>query len=302
VYINESGRHWYTALMAHRYHEKHEPRTRRIWSSIDRLYSGVNRILPCVRPDWQRLEADVYPTQLFTFNSYQMAVAGLALHEGIGTMIMGNEFDEGDWPVVDGVKHWWGIYDQSQEFDDLFNAYLERKGWGIRQASILRTLSGVVIEDLLATRYPELLAVQTSCHAAHLDGDRVIPCGRCSKCQGIILFLLASGHDPKLLRYRDADVADLAPALARTHVKFDRPEAEHGMWLAQRHGWRFLGSANGFVPQQHAEASALRFHPETSPKRAMPKELADRVYPILLSRADGALEKRAAKWERTTPA
>jgi hypothetical protein len=79
VYINESGRHWYTALMAHRYHARTDKRTRRIWSSVDRLYVGANRILPCIRPEFHRIEADSYPMQLFTFNSYQIAVAGLCM-------------------------------------------------------------------------------------------------------------------------------------------------------------------------------------------------------------------------------
>lgn len=300
IYVNESGRHWYTALMAHRHHEKTEDRTKRIWTSVDRLYVGANRLLPCVRKDFHRLAADVYPTQLFTFNSYQMAVAGLSMHFGIGTMLMGNEFDEGDWPEEKGVRHWWGIYDQSQVFDDRLNAYFEKKRWGIRQASILRTLSGVTIQDLLATRYPDLAAVQTSCHATTIKNGRVLPCGRCSKCQGIILFLLAAGHDPRILRYRKADVDALAVALAQTHVKFERPEAEHCMWLAQKQGWKFQGSANGFVPQPHPEVQAMRFHPETSPPRAMPKELADRVYPILRTKTGGALAKRGDAWVPTS--
>ncbi|HUR69288.1 MAG TPA: hypothetical protein VM370_08575 [Candidatus Thermoplasmatota archaeon] len=301
IYVNESGRHWYTALMAHRYHAKTDERTKRIWTSVDRLYVGANRLLPCIKKNFQSLGADVYPTQLFTFNSYQMAVAGLAMHFGIGTLLMGNEFDEGDWPEEKGVKHWWGIYDQSQEFDDVLNAYYEKKGWGIRQASILRTLSGLIIQDALASRYPDLLAVQTSCHATHLRGTKVIPCGRCSKCQGIILFLLAAGHDPKKLRYTAADIRALADALATTHVKFERPEAEHCMWLAQKRGWTFKGSANGFVPRPHPEVQSLRFHPETSPRRAMPKELADRVYAILSTKAKGAREKVGERWIEAAP-
>lgn len=301
VYVNESGRHWYTALMAHRYHERTDKRTRRIWSSVDRLYVGANRILPCVRPDFQRVAADVYPIQLFTFNSYQMGVAGLALHEGIGTMLMGNEFDEGPWPELKGVRHWHAIYDQSQEFDLVLNAYFAKKGWALRQTSLLRSLSSLVIQDLLATRYPELLKVQTSCHATHLKDGRVVPCGRCSKCLGVLLFLLAGGHDPKKLRYKADDVRKLGARVASTHVKVDQAEAEHAMWLAQGHGWRFEGSPNGFEPREHAEVQCVRFHPEMSRRDAMPPELADRVYRIFATATHGAKEKRGSEWIETRP-
>jgi hypothetical protein len=296
VYVNESGRHWYTALMAHRYHERKDPRTRRIWSSVDRLYVGANRLLPCVRPDFQRVAADVYPIQLFTFNSYQMGVAGLAMHEGVGTMLMGNEFDEGPWPEVKGVRHWYAIYDQSQEFDLVFNAYLAQKGWGLRQTSLLRSLSSLVIQDLLASRYPDLLKVQTSCHATHMRLGKVVPCGRCSKCLGVLLFLLAGGHDPKKLRYRAEDVRRLGERVAKTHIKVDEAEAEHAMWLAQRRGWRFEGSANGFEPREHAEVRCVRFHPGMSRREAMPEELGARLYRIFASATHGVREKRGERW------
>ena len=296
MYINESGRHWYTALMAHRLHARSDPRTRRIWSSVDRLYVAANRLLPCVRPDFQRVAADVYPIQLFTFNSYQIAVAGLAMHEGIGTLLMGNEFDEGPWPEVKGVRHWYGIYDQSQEFDLALNAYYSRKGWGVRQTSLLRSLSSLLIEDLLASRYPDLLKVQTSCHATHIKGGKVLPCGRCSKCLGVLLFLLAGGHDPKLLRYRAEDVRKLGARVAATHIKVDQAEAEHAMWLAAKRGWRFEGSANGFEPRAHPEVQRIRFHPEMSRRDAMPPELAARVYRVFRSRAKGTLERTPQGW------
>lgn len=299
VYVNESGRHWHTALMAHRYHARTDKRTRRIWSSVDRLYVAANRILPCVRPDFQRVAADVYPIQLFTFNSYQMAVAGLSLHQGIGTMLMGNEFDEGPWPEVKGVRHWHAIYDQSQEFDLVLNDYFAKKRWPLRQTSLLRSLSSLVIQDLLASRYPDLLKVQTSCHATHLHDGKVVPCGRCSKCLGVLLFLLAGGHDPKKLRYKAEDVKKLGARVAATRIKVDQAEAEHAMWLAQKRGWRFEGSANGFEPREHAEVRCVRFHPEMSRRDAMPPALAARVYRIFATSTTGVMEKRGAQWAPT---
>lgn len=297
VYVNESGRHWHTALLGHRLHEATDPRTRRIWSSVDRLYVGANRLLPCVRPDFQRVAADVYPIQLFTFNSYQLAVAGLCLHEGRGTMLMGNEFDEGPWPEVKGVRHWYGIYDQSQAFDLVLNAFFAKKKWGgLRQTSLLRSLSSLVIEDLLASRYPDLLAVQTSCHATHMEEGVVVPCGRCSKCLGVLLFLLAGGHNPALLRYKEEDVAKLAARVRDTHLKVDQAEAEHAMWLAQKRGWRFEGSFNGFAPVEHAEVQSIRFHPEMSRREAMPPSLAADAYRIFATRTRGVLEKKGDAW------
>lgn len=301
VYVNESGRHWHTALLSYRHHVATEPRTRRIWTSVDRLYMGANRLLPCVRPDFQRAEADVYPTQLFTFNSYQMGVAGVAMHEGRGTLLMGNEFDEGPWPQEKGVTYWWGIYDQSQEFDLVLNDYFAKKGWGLAQTSLLRSLSSLVIEDLLATRYPELLATQTSCHATHMEDGVPVPCGRCSKCLGVLLYLVAGGHDATRLRYHKGDVDALGVRLAAQAVKVEQVETEHTMWLAQKRGWRFEGCANGYEPREHRQVEAIRFHPDTSRRDAMPTSLAKRVYGILGTRTNGCFQKQGDAWQATKP-
>ncbi len=307
LYINESGRHWHTAVMAHRHHALVEARTRRIWTSVDRLYVAVNRMLPFVRKDFQRVEADVYPIQLFTFNSYQMAALALCRHERIGTLVMGNEFDEGPWPEVNGVRHYWGIYDQSQEFDGLASAYYASKGWGVAQTSLVRSASSLVIQDLLASRYPDLAAIQTSCHATHTvttsdpttGAPRPVahPCGRCSKCLGVLLFLLAGGHDATRLRYTPADVAALAGRIKRTHIKVDQAEAEHALWLAQQRGaLMFEGSKNGFVPTPHAEVEALRFDENMSRSDNLPEPLASEIYGLLRKRATGVLRKRDGVW------
>lgn len=284
VYVNESGRHWHTALLSYRYHTKTEPRTQRIWTTVDRLYVAANKLLPCVRPDWQRLEADVYPIQLFTFNSYQMGVAGLCLHEGIGTMLMGNEYDEGPWPEAKGVRYWYGIYDQSQEFDLVLNAFFKKKGWGLTQTSLVRSLTSLTIEDILATRYPDLLETQTSCHATHMENEAPAPCGRCSKCLGILIFLVAGGHDPARLRYAKKDVGALGKRVASTILKVEQAELEHALFLAVQRGWKFEGSANGYVPREDKRVQSIRFHPENSRPDAMPERLAERVYAIFRTR------------------
>lgn len=296
IYVNESGRHWHTAVTSHRHHEAAEPRTRRVWTTVDRLYVAANRLLPCVRPDFQRVEADVYPIQLFTFHSYQQAAVTQALHEGITTLVFGNEFDEGPWPEVKGVRHYHGIYDQSQEFDKLATEFYASKGWGITQLSLVRAASSLIIEDLLATRYPDLVATQTSCHATHTKEGVVKPCGRCSKCLGVLMFLLAGGHDPTRLRYSPEDVAALGRRLAKTVIKVDEHEAEHALWLASKRGFEFEGSANGYEPRPHPEVEALRYDDDMSHRDNMPAPLAAEIGKLLMTRATGALEKRDGEW------
>ncbi len=62
-------------------------------------------------------------------------------------------------------------------------------------------MSELLIENILAERYPELQRHQVSCHAAHKEGERIKPCGRCEKCMRIVAMLSAMDADPTLCGY-----------------------------------------------------------------------------------------------------
>ena len=55
-----------------------------------------------------------------------------------------------------GIPHYDGLYDQSKYFDAALSRYYDRKGWGLIQFSILRSLSELLIEKILVDRYSEL--------------------------------------------------------------------------------------------------------------------------------------------------
>ncbi len=68
-----------------------------------------------------------------------------------------------------GITHYDGLYDQSRYFDQALTRYFQRKGWRVHQFSMLRPLSELLIEKILAERYPDLQRHQVSCHATHKD-------------------------------------------------------------------------------------------------------------------------------------
>ncbi len=52
VFVNESGRHWFTALNAYRGMKETVPNTGRVWTDCDRVYNWMLRRLPFVRQDY----------------------------------------------------------------------------------------------------------------------------------------------------------------------------------------------------------------------------------------------------------
>ena len=183
LFGNESGRHWYTALNGYRHLDAHSSHTARVWMNSDRLFPWMLQHLPFVRPDHQRLRADIYPVRLWTVAVFLFAVLPLARKRRLSAILVGDEHDTTRRERTHGIPHYDGLFDQSRFFDEALSRLFARKGFGVQVLSVLRPCSELLIETVLATRYPELLAQQVSCHAASIEGERVVPCGRCEKCR-----------------------------------------------------------------------------------------------------------------------
>lgn len=201
IFINESGRHWFTALNAFRHFTEHVPHTGRVWTNSDRVFSWMLRHLPFIRQDFASVRADDYPIRLWTVAVFLFGTLPVLRKRRIGRLLVGNEYDTTERRTHEGIPHFSGLYDQSRYFDEALSRYYQRKGWGVTQFSILRPCSEFMIETILAKRYPELWKHQVSCHAATKKGERVVPCGKCEKCRRIIAMLTAIGEDPRVCGY-----------------------------------------------------------------------------------------------------
>jgi hypothetical protein len=60
IFVNESGRHWFTALNAFRHLKETQPLTARVWSNCDRVFAWMLRQFPFIRPDFADVRADIY--------------------------------------------------------------------------------------------------------------------------------------------------------------------------------------------------------------------------------------------------
>jgi hypothetical protein len=301
IYVNESGRHWLTALDAYRHFQAGVPNTARVWTDADRLFNWMLRHLPLVRPDFQSVRADIYPIRLWTVAVFLFSALPVLRARGIGRLLVGDEFDTTVRARHRGIPHFAGLYDQSRWFDVAMTGYFADKGFGIEVFSALRSASEILIEKLLAERYPTLLEHQVSCHAAHVDGDRVRPCGRCEKCRRIVGMLVALGADPATCGYSPAQTEAALEAVARLGVHQERPGSEHLLHLLSRSGR--LPSVGPRAPagRPRPEVMSLRFHPVVSPVETIPADLRGPIHRIWLQHADGAVERHAGRWVALDP-
>ncbi|MEE4273613.1 MAG: creatininase family protein [Thermoanaerobaculales bacterium] len=296
IFVNESGRHWFTALNAYRHFNRDVPNTARVWTNCDRLFSWMLRHLPFIRPDFASVRNDEYPIRLWTVAVFLFGVLPLLRKRGIGRILIGDEFDTTCRAYHQGIPHYDGLYDQSRFFDQRLTRYFEDKGFGVVQFSILRSLSELLVEKILVERYPDLQRLQTSCHATHSEGDRVLPCGKCEKCRRVVAMLSALGADPATIGYRPDQIERCLRTIASKGVH--QEGAGERQLLAMLVEQQLLPAGTEITRRvkPHPEVLEVRIDPERSPLDGIPVDLRRGLLQILLEHAHGASRRLGRKW------
>jgi hypothetical protein len=301
IFINESGRHWFTALNAYRYFQKHVSETARVWVNSDSVFNWVLRHLPFVRQDFASIRSDEYPIRLWTVAVFLFGALPLLRKRGLSRLLIGDEFDTTRRLSYRGISHYDGLYDQSRYFDNAMSRYYLRKGWAANQFSILRPLSELLIEKILVERYPGLQRQQMSCHAAHVEGSRIRPCGRCEKCRRIVGMLIALGADPRKCGYTGQQIRNCFAALARGEVHQESAGAEQMMFLLYKRGAIEISGASGRRFRERPEILNLRFDPERSPIDGIPTDLREQLVNIYRQHAREAVRRERREWRSFDP-
>ncbi len=301
VFVNESGRHWFTALNAYRYFDEHIPNTDRVWTNADRLFAWMLRKLPIVRQDFANVRSDAYPIRLWTVAVFVFGTLPIARKCGACQIIIGDEYDTTEKTTHEGITHYNGLYDQSRYFDDALCRYYARKRWGLTQFSILRPMSELLIEKTLAQRYPNLLALQTSCHATHKEGETIRPCGKCEKCRRIMTMLAAIDVDPKVCGYSQEQLVKSLAEFARAELHQELAGVQQLGHLLRSRGLIQADKIDGASVKERKEIMQLRFDRERSPIGAIPAKLRAKIYPLMLAHTEGAVEKQGRMWSAFDP-
>jgi creatinine amidohydrolase/Fe(II)-dependent formamide hydrolase-like protein len=299
LFVNESGRHWFTALNAYRHFDANIPNTGRVWVNSDRLFAWMLRHLPFIRQDFADVRSDEYPIRLWTVAVFLFGVLPLMRKRGIGRLLIGDEFDTTRRSRTQGVPHYDGLFDQSIFFDQTLSAYFLQKGWMVSQFSILRPLSEMLIETILARRYPRLLSCQMSCHATSKKEDRVTPCGRCEKCRRIAGMLTAIGVDPAVCGYTADQIRYCLDHILARGVHQEVPAVAHLVHLLAEDG--HIACPPEKAGRPHPEVMHLRFDPTASPMTAIPVDLRVPLLEIFMAEAEGALLRRGRTWQACDP-
>jgi len=290
LYVNESGGHWRTALPAYRYHKKIDSKTQRVWTNIDRFYVFMLDNLKFIRRNHRKIRADTYPIRLCIFPYYIFLLMPIFTNKKIGNLLMGNEFDDlRSTPEFLRIKHYYGIYDQHQDFDILMNDWYAKRIPGLLQWSAVRNISGLIVERILAKRYLNLAKNQRSCHSCHFEKKEIISCGVCSKCMGVLLFLLANNIDPKIMKFKKEHISNFFKKVGSSNIRLDQDEKDHSFYL--------IGGKNNIPkgkPVEHVEK--IHFNSETCNIELVPSHLRTPVLKIIEEYTAGYCKLYGEKW------
>lgn len=296
-FVNESGRHWFTALNGYRYFNQHFEKTERVWTNSDRVFSWMLRKLTFIRQDFAQIRSDEYPIRLWTVAIFIFSVLPLIKKYGIGRIVVGNEFDTTRKCNFHGIPHYDGLYDQSRYFDNMLTRYYKQKNWQMSQFSLVRPLSELLIEKILIERYPEIQKQQVSCHATHVKDEKVLPCGKCEKCRRIISMIIALGKDPQNCGYTLEQIEACKKDIVKKGIHQEKQGIEHLFYLLQK---KHLISPHK-KGKKHPEILQLRFDEEQSPTNTIPLDIRRDLFTILLHHANGAVIKNGKMWLPINP-
>ena len=287
IFINESGGHWRTAKTSYDYLSSSGKDTLKIWTNVDRFYKFCLDNMKSLNRKVSGAWADDYPVQLFIFPVYIFACIPLLIKHSIGSLLMGDEFDDPlDMTDFNGISHYYGIYDQTRDFNMSASDYFRSKGYDIRVWSAVYPISGSLEEKILINRYHDLFLTQRSCHSCRISNGNIIPCGKCSKCLGIMLFILAAGGHPEEVGYSRKSVLDLPEMLGKVSMRLDRDE----LVLMKKIVIEKLEDDTSHVNRIHILPD------EEEPLRGVPEEFRDGLLKIFMEYAGGRCMIKGGKW------
>ena len=142
---------------------------------------------------------------------------------------------------------------------------------GLVQWSAVRNISGLIVERILVDRYPNLARYQRSCHSCHFEKDEIIPCGKCSKCMGVLLFLLANNADPKIMNFKEKDINSFSKRIVPSNLRLDQDEKNQSFYLIGKNG-----NISDVKPVDHVEK--IHINDKTCDPKFIPEHFRDNLF------------------------
>jgi hypothetical protein len=251
--------------------------------------------LKFIRPDHRKVWADTYPIRLCIFPFYVFILLPIFVEKNIGNLLIGSEFDDlRSTPEYMGIQHYYGIYDQHQDFDIVMNSWYEKRLPTLIQWSAVRNISGLIVERILVNRYLDLARNQRSCHSCHFENKDFVPCGKCSKCLGVLLFLLANKVDPQIMKFKKEDVENFKRQIDPTNLRLDNDEKNHSIYLINDKEELKKIDKLDFKPIEHVEK--IHINDTTCNPNYLTDNYRNKIFSIIKNYTDGFCKLKDGQW------
>ena len=291
-FFNESGGHWLTAKTSYEYYSSNFKNVKKVWSNIDRFYRWAQLRLKILDFAVVNKRADDYPIQLFTFPVYVFSFIPFLKAYSISGLLLGDELDDPrELESYRGIKHYYGVFDQTWDFNSMTSEYLNAKGINSSLWSAVYPIFGSIVEKILVNRYHDLYMLQRSCHSCHYGNGKIIPCGECTKCMGILLFVKYAGGKTKEIGYDIEDGKLIIEKARKVRMRIDPDEME---FLT-----RFISGQK--IPENLSHVEGIHILPwEDGRLSLIPDNFRKLLGEILEKYTEGTYALKNGVWERTS--
>src|SRR4030042_5170430 len=169
------------------------------------------------------------------------------------------------------------------------NNWYKKRINGLYQWSALRNITGLIDEKILVKRYPKLATLQRSCHSCHFEKGKIVPCGSCSKCLGILLFLLANKTDPTIMNFKKEHITSFSERIKPSNLRLDQDEKNQSFYLIGK-----KGNIPEIKPVDHIEK--IHIYKETCDINLIHSHLKDKIMKIIEEYTTGYCILKNEKW------
>ncbi len=288
-YFEESGSHWLTAKTAYDYYNKNFNNVKKVWSNADRFYHETLKYIKIIKMENIDIRSDDYPITVFIFPVYIFLLIPLLLKYNIGNIIMGDELDDPrEMNDFHGLKYYYGIFDQTYDFNEMISEYFKNKKIGSYVYSVVYPVTGYMEEKILMDRYHSLYLNQRSCHSCHEKDNRIYPCGKCSKCLGILLFIDANNGNPQEILYNSDDVRLLKKRVKNSRLRLDPDEINYTEMKL-----KFIDG--NYRDYDHVDGIHIMPY-ENEPFSVIPDNFRNEVYEIFNKYSNGIYKLKNSEW------
>lgn len=123
VFVNELGWYWFIVVNVYCYFCEYEFNMVKFWMNCDCVFNWMLCFFLFIKFNYQCICVDIYLICMYIVVVFFFVVFFVVCKCKVGNVLIGNEYDIIMCGLQEGILYYYGLYDQSKYFDNVFICY-----------------------------------------------------------------------------------------------------------------------------------------------------------------------------------